>query len=117
MNELTDHLQTQFSSATYSHHQKSVICDADPCVPGSARRLIAFVGGLDLTGGRYDTPNHELFSTLLDEHDGDFRNCNAKIVSPHQGMIIAIKGYSRLVATPHRFQAKDNFLSLFDVVI
>ena len=31
--------------------------------------------------------NHELFSTLLDEHDGDFRNCNAKIVSPHQGMI------------------------------
>ena len=89
MNELTDHLQTQFSSATYSHHQKSVICDADPCVPGSARRLIAFVGGLDLTGGRYDTPNHELFSTLLDEHDGDFRNCNAKIVSSHQGMIIS----------------------------
>jgi len=85
LEELTDHLQNQFSSGAYTHHQKSVICDADPCVPGSSRRLIAFVGGLDLTGGRYDTPNHELFSTLLVEHDGDFRNSNAKVVSPQQG--------------------------------
>jgi len=83
--ELTDALQNQFSSGAYTHHQKSVICDADPCVPGSQRRLIAFVGGLDLTGGRYDTPNHELYKTLLDEHNGDFRNSNAKVVSANQG--------------------------------
>ena len=57
-------------------------------MPGSNRRLIAFVGGLDLTGGRYDTPNHELFKTLLDEHDGDFRNSNAKVVNPHQGKFL-----------------------------
>ena len=88
LNELTDHLQNQFSSGAYTHHQKSVICDADPVVPGSNRRLIAFVGGLDLTGGRYDTPNHELFKTLLDEHDGDFRNSNAKVVNPHQGKFL-----------------------------
>lgn len=52
------------------------------------RRLIAFVGGLDLTGGRWDTPNHELFSTLLDEHWGDFRNSNAKSVPPEQVKIL-----------------------------
>jgi phospholipase D1/2 len=83
--ELTDVLQNQFSSGAYTHHQKSVICDAPACIPGGSRRLVAFVGGLDLTGGRYDTPSHELFKTLLNEHDGDFRNSNAKMVSPHQG--------------------------------
>jgi len=35
--------------------------------------------------GRYDTPNHELYSTLLNEHDGDFRNSNAKSVPDTQG--------------------------------
>ena len=79
--ELTDALQNQFSSGAYTHHQKSVICDADPGptmaggpggIPGSSRRrLVAFVGGLDLTGGRYDTPDHELFKTLLTEHGND----------------------------------------------
>ena len=83
VNEFTDALQNQFSSGCYTHHQKSVICDA--AGPGYLRRLVAFVGGLDLTGGRYDTPNHELYSTLLNEHDGDFRNSNAKCVPPTQG--------------------------------
>ena len=49
------------------------------------KRLVAFVGGLDLQGGRYDTPNHELFSTLLNEHHNDFRNSNARSVPPAQG--------------------------------
>ena len=82
--ELTDTLQNQFASGAYTHHQKSVICDA----PGSAEarpRLVAFVGGLDLTGGRYDTPNFELFKTLLHEHKDDFRNSNAKVVNPLEG--------------------------------
>ncbi len=43
------------------------------------------MGGLDLTGGRYDTPCHPLYSTLLNEHYGDFRNSNAKSVPPEQG--------------------------------
>ncbi len=32
-----------------------------------------------MTGGRYDTPEFPLFSTLLNEHYGDFRNSNAKV--------------------------------------
>ena len=70
--ELTDALQNQFASGAYTHHQKSVICDAPPCAGGRSR-LVAFVGGLDLTGGRYDTPEHELFKTLLTDHRDDFR--------------------------------------------
>ena len=36
------------------------------------RRFVAFVGGLDITDGRWDTPKHELFSTLNNEHTDDF---------------------------------------------
>jgi len=36
------------------------------------RRVIAFVGGLDLTYGRWDTPSHTLYSTLHEEHRSDF---------------------------------------------
>ena len=83
ISELSDVAFNLFSNAMYSHHQKSVICDADG--PMHYRRLIAFVGGLDLTDGRYDTPNHELYSTLLNEHANDFRNKNANSVPPTQG--------------------------------
>ena len=48
--------QNEFSTGAYTHHQKSVICDAPNPFGGPQKRLIAFVGGLDLTGGRYDTP-------------------------------------------------------------
>jgi len=87
VNEFTDALQNEFSSGTYTHHQKSVIADAPGLYgPGHGlRRLVAFVGGLDLTGGRWDTPDHQLYSTLLNEHEGDFRNSNAKSVPPEQG--------------------------------
>ena len=81
---MTDTLQNQFASVGYTHPQKSVICDA----PGDAEarpRLVAFVGGLDLTGGRYDTPDFELFKTLLNEHKGDFYNGNVKDVDELQG--------------------------------
>ena len=41
------------ASAFFSHHQKSVVCDAPPPVGDAAgfRSLVAFVGGLDLTLG------------------------------------------------------------------
>ena len=80
-------MQNQFASTTYTHHQKSIICDANGSSPNSTRRIIAYVGGLDLTEGRYDTPNHELFSTLLNENEGDFRNanCSGSMVKPTQG--------------------------------
>ncbi len=83
--ELTDHLQNQLSTSAYSHHQKTIICDAE-APPGHKRRpIVAFVGGLDLTGGRWDTPNHELFSTLLNEHSEDFYNNNTPTVEKTQG--------------------------------
>jgi len=38
------------------------------------RRIIAFVGGLDLTDGRWDNAHHSLFRTLKHEHAHDFHN-------------------------------------------
>ena len=63
----------KFQNATYTHHQKTVICDAN-CADSNRRRLVAYLGGLDLTNGRWDTPDHELFSTLEYQHKGDFLN-------------------------------------------
>jgi phospholipase D1/2 len=49
-NRLTD---GTIASAFFSHHQKTIVCDAPP-IEGShmpLRRLVAFIGGLDLTTG------------------------------------------------------------------
>lgn len=58
----------------YTHHQKTVIVDAD--AGHNKRKITAFVGGLDLTKGRYDTPGHPLFKTLQTVHKNDFHNPN-----------------------------------------
>ena len=50
----------------------------DPGSYDGRRKLIAYVGGLDLTGGRYDNPEHNIFSTLKTDHHSDFRNSNVK---------------------------------------
>lgn len=46
--------------------------DAD--AGGRKRKIIAFLGGLDLCDGRYDTPNHPIFSTLETVHKDDYHN-------------------------------------------
>ncbi|WJX82458.1 Phospholipase D beta 1 [Trifolium repens] len=56
----------------YTHHQKTVIVDAD--AGNNRRKIIAFVGGLDLCDGRYDTPHHPLFKTLQTIHKDDYHN-------------------------------------------
>ncbi|KAK7294978.1 hypothetical protein RJT34_17879 [Clitoria ternatea] len=56
----------------YTHHQKTVIVDADAGY--NRRKIIAFVGGLDLCDGRYDTPDHPLFKTLETIHKDDYHN-------------------------------------------
>ncbi|GAB0491525.1 hypothetical protein MMPV_002779 [Pyropia vietnamensis] len=56
------------STAMFTHHQKTIICDAESDCGGDKRRLISFVGGLDLTNGRFDTPTHSLFRTLASTH-------------------------------------------------
>ena len=70
----------EFVSSIYTHHQKTVICDA-PDEESGGRRVVAFVGGLDITNGRYDTPEFPLFSTLKTLHKGDFlSNCVPGII-------------------------------------
>ncbi|XP_019461280.1 PREDICTED: phospholipase D gamma 1-like isoform X3 [Lupinus angustifolius] len=56
----------------YTHHQKTVIVDAD--AGNNKRKIVAFVGGLDLCDGRYDTPHHPLFRTLQTLHTDDYHN-------------------------------------------
>ena len=68
-------LADQFVNSCYTHHQKTVICDAEDPDSG-LRRVIAFIGGLDITSGRYDTPNFPLFSTIRNLHAGDFHSAN-----------------------------------------
>uniref|UniRef100_A0A2P2HX20 phospholipase D n=1 Tax=Hirondellea gigas TaxID=1518452 RepID=A0A2P2HX20_9CRUS len=63
-----------FTKMCYTHHQKVVIADSANQENPSKRHIVAYVGGLDLTGGRFDTPEHPLFRTLVLEHKHDYRN-------------------------------------------
>ncbi|XP_042497758.1 phospholipase D gamma 1-like [Macadamia integrifolia] len=67
-------VKQQEVGAIYTHHQKTVIVDADAGY--YKRKIIAFVGGLDLCDGRYDTPGHPLFRTLQTVHKDDYHNPN-----------------------------------------
>ena len=74
-------LANTFSSTCYTHHQKTVICDAEDEETGK-RRIIAFIGGLDITDGRYDTCEFPLFKTISTLHSGDFySNCVVGVTS------------------------------------
>ena len=61
-----------FAGTCYTHHQKTVICDADFEEDESKRQIVAFIGGLDITDGRYDSPEFQLFKTIKTLHQGDF---------------------------------------------
>ncbi|CAN6475698.1 unnamed protein product [Victoria cruziana] len=56
----------------FTHHQKCVIVDTQ--ASGGKRKITAFVGGLDLCDGRYDTPEHRLFCNLEDIFADDYHN-------------------------------------------
>lgn len=64
----------QEAETIYTHHQKTVIVDAD--AGNYRRKIVAFVGGLDLCMGRYDTPQHHILRTLQTVHKDDFHNPN-----------------------------------------
>lgn len=49
-----------------------MVLDAD--AGNNKRKIIAFLGGLDLCDGRYDTPDHHLFRTLQTLHSDDYHN-------------------------------------------
>ncbi|KAK7252644.1 hypothetical protein RIF29_36735 [Crotalaria pallida] len=67
-------IRTKEAGTIYTHHQKTVIVDAD--AGHNKRKIKAFIGGLDLCVGRYDTPTHSLFRTLQTTHKDDFHNPN-----------------------------------------
>ena len=61
-------LKEQITETIWTHHQKLLVAD------DGEEDLVAFFGGLDLTKGRWDTPEHQLFTTLNKEHINDFHN-------------------------------------------
>ncbi|GMI83081.1 ARABIDOPSIS THALIANA PHOSPHOLIPASE D DELTA, phospholipase D delta [Hibiscus trionum] len=62
----------QVVGTLFTHHQKCVIVDS--LASGNNRKITAFLGGLDLCDGRYDTPEHRLFRDLDTVFKGDFHN-------------------------------------------
>jgi len=70
----------QFVGTMYTHHQKTVVCDVELEDGSGRRRLVGFVGGIDITNGRYDTPEYPLFRTMFCLHAGDFyQNCTVGV--------------------------------------
>lgn len=69
-------LQLPGRATNYTHHQKSVLLDTASGGEGSPRRVTAYIGGIDLTSGRYDNAEHSLFGTLGTVHSEDYyQNC------------------------------------------
>ncbi|CDP01838.1 unnamed protein product [Coffea canephora] len=54
----------------FTHHQKCVLVDTQAF--GNNRKITAFLGGLDLCDGRYDTPEHRIFHGLDSVFKDDF---------------------------------------------
>eukprot|EP01065_Artemidia_motanka_P014465 TRINITY_DN1839_c0_g1_i1.p1 TRINITY_DN1839_c0_g1~~TRINITY_DN1839_c0_g1_i1.p1 ORF type:complete len:1172 (+),score=237.19 TRINITY_DN1839_c0_g1_i1:99-3518(+) len=76
------------TAACFTHHQKCVILDQAPLMRSQKRRVVAYMGGLDLTMGRYDDPEKSIFRTVHlpgGPHRNDFyQNCAAD-VKPEEG--------------------------------
>ncbi|KAH9751187.1 phospholipase D [Citrus sinensis] len=62
----------QVVGTLFTHHQKCVIVDTP--ASGNNQKISAFIGGLDLCDGRYDTPEHRLFGDLNTVFANDFHN-------------------------------------------
>ncbi|KAL1809714.1 hypothetical protein ACET3Z_026704 [Daucus carota] len=73
-------------STMFTHHQKIVVVDSEMPDKGShKRRIVSFVGGIDLCDGRYDSPYHSLFRTLDSAHHDDFHQPNYTGASIEKG--------------------------------
>ncbi|KAK7318749.1 hypothetical protein RJT34_03456 [Clitoria ternatea] len=69
----------QVVGTLFTHHQKCVLVDTQ--ASGNNRKITAFIGGLDLCDGRYDTPEHRLFDDLDTVFHNDFHNPTFQISS------------------------------------
>ncbi|KAF2306309.1 hypothetical protein GH714_016387 [Hevea brasiliensis] len=65
-------LKQQVVGTAFTHHQKCVLVDTQ--AHGNNRKITAFLGGIDLCDGRYDTPEHRLFHDLDTVFKDDFHN-------------------------------------------
>jgi phospholipase D1/2 len=73
-------------STMFTHHQKIVVVDhAMPNQGSQQRRIVSFVGGIDLCDGRYDTQYHSLFRTLDTAHHDDFHQPNFEGAAINKG--------------------------------
>lgn len=77
-------LQATETSYMMCHHQKSVTVDLD-MKDGGPRRIVSFIGGLDVCDGRYDTQDQSLFRMLGTMHSKDFYQGNIKGASIEKG--------------------------------
>ncbi|KAK4490475.1 hypothetical protein RD792_001152 [Penstemon davidsonii] len=64
------YMKQQVVGNVFTHHQKCVIVDTQ--AHGNNRKITAFIGGIDLCDGRYDTPEHRLFHDLDTVFKDDF---------------------------------------------
>ncbi|XP_010424312.1 PREDICTED: phospholipase D alpha 3-like [Camelina sativa] len=75
-----------FEVATmFSHHQKTIVVDGEVDGSSTKRRVVSFLGGIDLCDGRYDTVEHPLFGTLNGVHANDFHQPNFDGASIRKG--------------------------------
>ncbi|KDP33596.1 hypothetical protein JCGZ_07167 [Jatropha curcas] len=73
-------------STMFTHHQKTVVVDCEmPDDTSNKRRIVSFIGGIDLCDGRYDTQDHPLFKTLNSIHHDDFHQRNFEGASINKG--------------------------------
>lgn len=89
------YVQDLETATMFTHHQKTLVVDVE--VPGKTmaarrndngrrkRRIVGFIGGIDLCDGRYDTQCHSLFRTLGTTHSNDFHQPNFPGASIQKG--------------------------------
>uniref|UniRef100_A0A2N9HQH0 Phospholipase D n=1 Tax=Fagus sylvatica TaxID=28930 RepID=A0A2N9HQH0_FAGSY len=85
----------QVVGTLFTHHQKCVVLDTQ--ASGNNRKITAFIGGLDLCDGRYDTPEHRLFGDLdtvfeNDIHNPTFPSCDHGPRQPWHDLHCKIEG-------------------------
>lgn len=76
-------------STMFTHHQKLVSLDVACAPPSAARKVVSFIGGIDLCNGRFDDQRHSIFRTLNAEHAHDFyqgslQNSSIAVGGPRQ---------------------------------
>jgi len=67
-------VESEMVETVYTHHQKCVIADAE-ILDSELRRIVAYIGGIDLTDGRYDTPEYPLFKYQVTHSQDFYQNC------------------------------------------